>query len=99
MRRLWLFSFNRFCGFELATKFRMYGPRPMEFHCGAGKNLCLMNRYRFFLMGIGKGQNTQNGPSIIRIVVCDPIHNTTDGFGDCSWTMDLLIFHMRVSMS
>ena len=93
------FAFDRFYRFELASEFRMNGPCPLKLHCSAGKHFCLMDGDRFLLMGIVKRQNTQDRPSVVRIVVGNAIDDTANRFADGARALDLSSSHIGIDGS
>jgi len=55
----------------------------------------LMDNHRFLLLKVVKGQHPQHRPPVVGVVIGDTVHNPTDFFGDPSWGLAVIIFHME----
>ena len=69
----------------MTAELRVRGPGSLKLHRRPGKNLRLMDNDRLLLTGTVEWKYPEHRPSIVRIVVSDPIDDSTDGFGDGSY--------------
>ena len=77
---------------QTATSLRPMGLSKPQTAADTGT---LMDNHRFLLLKVVKGQHPQHRPPVVGVVIGDTVHNPTDFFGDPSWGLAVIIFHME----
>src|SRR5690554_7510165 len=72
------FAFGGDARFELFAVFGMLHPFALKFHGGARKNIGLVYRYGFQLVGLVEGTHTEYRTAVFAVGIADSLYNARE---------------------